>query len=202
MNTDSATTGSRFDPKIVWALIIFTVVYRIFASQVPSLSNSSPTMALCFGGGLLLGRKFWWLPAVLILGSDFLIGLRNGGGGIGLYTLLTVTLFCGAAWFGNISSRWNGRTWPTMWCGVLACSIIFYAAANTFVWVAYPGYAKTLAGWWQSQTVGLPQYSPQSWVFLRNAVIGDSAWCLLAGLLFFFNKGTVAVLGKAEPSKS
>lgn len=177
--------------------MIFTVIYRVIASQIPALSNSSPTMALCFGGGLLLGRKFWWIPAAMILGSDFLIGLRNGGGGIGTYTLLTIALFCGAAWVGNRSSRWNGRTWPTMWCGVLVSSVIFYAAANTFVWLAYPGYAKTFAGWWQSQTVGLPQYSPQSWVFLRNALIGDSAWCLIAGALFFF-KGERASAVKAS----
>ena len=172
--------------RIIWGLVIFTVIYRIVAAQNPGLSNSSPTMALCFGGGLLLGKRFWWVPAVLILVSDFFVGLANGGSGVGTYTLLTMVIFCGAALLG---SRFSGQTknrWPIMWCGVLLSSVIFYGAANTFSWAIFPEYQKTLAGWWQSQTTGLPQFSPPSWVFLRNALIGDSVWCLCAGFLFFF----------------
>lgn len=172
--------------SVVWGLVIFTVIYRVIASHFPALSNTSPTMALCFGGGLLLGRKFWWVPPVLILSSDFLIGIfRGSDSGVGWYTLMTVVLFTSASWLGARASRWNGSTWPMLWCGVLLSSVVFYAAANTFSWALFAGYEKSFAGWWQSQTTGLPQFSPQSWVFLRNALIGDTIWCLIAGLLFF-----------------
>lgn len=170
---------------IIWGVVAFTVIYRLIASQVPALSNSSPTMALCFGGGLLLGKKYWWVPAALVLVSDYLIGAINGGGGIGGYTILTAILFCGAAWLGSRVSQWNGKSWPTMWCGVLLCSVIFYLAANTYSWAMFPGYEKSFAGWWQSQTTGLPGFAP-SWMFLRNALLGDTVWCILAGVIFFF----------------
>lgn len=196
MNADSSS-APRFQPKVVWALLVFTVIYRIVASQIPALSNTSPAMALCFGGGLLLGRKFWWIPAVLMLGSDLLIGFLNGGGGIGSYTVMTILLFCGAAWLGSRCAGWSGKTWPAMWCGVLLSSVVFYVAANTFAWIGAPEYSKSLAGWWQSQTVGLPQYPP-SWLFLRNTLIGDSIWCALAGLVFFFQKHGVAATAAPE----
>ena len=180
----------RIDSRIVWTLIGAAVVYRLVATQFPSLSNTSPTMALCFGGGLLLGRKFWWTPAVLILASDFLIGFFRGFPGVGAYTVLTICFFCGVAflgsWLGKKSAA--GKTWPVLWGGVLLSSVLFYVVANTFAWAAYPGYAKTLTGWWQSQTIGLPEFSPPAWVFLRNAIIGDTIWCSLAGLVFLAKK--------------
>jgi hypothetical protein len=50
-----------------------------------------------------------------------------------------------------------------------------------------PGaYPQTFAGWWQSQTTGLPHIYPPAWHFLRNAMIGDAVWCLLASPLFFW----------------
>ncbi len=174
----------RLNHKIVWGLVAFTVVYRFIASQVPELSNSSPTMALCFGGGLLLGRKFWWVPAGLILVSDFLIGLKSSGDGIGPYTLMSIAFFCGTAWIASRIAEGRGRNLPNLWCGALLSSVLFYLAANTFAFFAHPGYPQTLAGWWQCQTIGLPGYAP-SWVFLKNSLIGDSLWCGIAGLLFF-----------------
>ncbi len=169
---------------LVWTLIVFAVLYRVAASQFPELSNTSPTMALCFGGGLLLGRGFWWMPALMIVCSDLLIGWLSGGGGVGSYTLLTAGLFVGAAFVGSLFSGVTRFRWPLLWCGVLLSSVIFYVAGNTYAWAVFPGYEPSLAGWWQSQTTGLPQFEPPAWVFLRNALIADSIWCALAGLVF------------------
>ncbi len=184
---------SRFYPSLIWALVILAIIYRVVASQYPALSNTSPTMALCFGGGfLLLGKSkgLWWIPALLVLASDILIGMLNGGGGIGGYTMMTITIFCAAAWLGQRASSWTGRIWPAMWCGVLISSLFFYLAANTYAWAVFPGYAKSLTGWWQSQTTGLPGFPP-SWLFLRNAIIGDTIWCVIAGLAFFWKPADV-----------
>lgn len=186
VKVDHKSTTTPLRIHLAWALILVTLVYRIVAAQSDSLPNTSPTMALCFGGGLLLGRKFWWVPAILIVMSDFLIGLSKGGlEGIGYYTVLTASLFCLTAWLGSVvekRSLLKSKTWPILWCGVLFSSVLFYVVTNTFCWAAYPGYAKTLAGWWQSQSTGLPGFLP-SWCFLRNALIADSLWCTLAGLL-------------------
>ncbi len=49
-----------------------------------------------------------------------------------------------------------------------------------------PGYPATLAGWWQANTVGLPDYVP-TWVFLRNGMAGDLFFVLL--LLLVLDRG-------------
>lgn len=105
--------GLTLRPCAVWSLLIAStlliIIYRVWSVQFPWLSNSSPLMALCFGGGLLLGRRFWWVPVLLVLSSDFCVGLINGGYGIGSYTAMSAALFCGAAWAGSRLGAWSGR---------------------------------------------------------------------------------------------
>lgn len=181
--------GLTLRPCAVWSWLIAStlliIIYRVWSVQFPWLSNSSPLMALCFGGGLLLGRRFWWVPVLLVLSSDFCVGLINGGYGIGSYTAMSAALFCGAAWAGSRLGAWSGRNGLTLWGGTMLCSLVFYAAANTFNWAIDPAYPRSWAGWWQSQTTGLPLYAP-SWTFLRNALAGDSVWCLLATMVFSY----------------
>lgn len=171
------------------SLLLIVVAYRLFAADYPALlGNTTPVMAMCFGGGLLLGRQFWWVPALLMIGSDIVLGLA-GEHGPGLYTIFTVIFFTVIAF--AASQFGKGAGWMTMFGGTLLCSVLFYLAANTFSWImsasgppafAYP---QTLAGWWQAQTVGIPGFAP-SWTFLRNALVGDTVWCLLASPLFFW----------------
>jgi hypothetical protein len=168
------------------SLLLLVVAYRLFVtSDMALLANTTPVMAVCFGGGILLGRSYWWVPALLLIGSDIVLGFATGleNGGLGAHTWLTVIFFTVIAF---AASQFGRRpSWWTMLGGTLACSILFYLAANTFAWISMPGvYPQTFVGWWQSQSIGLPGYPP-SWHFLRNAMIGDSVWCLLASPLFF-----------------
>lgn len=174
--------GGKFG--LLFGLIVFTVFYRLAAADVPALGNTAPLMALAFGGALLLGRRFWWVPALLLVASDLLLGLRDPASGIGAYTLFSA-LFYLAVGFAAARLGRSTRSWVPFWGGTLLAGVLFYVLANTFAWTATPAYAKTWAGWWQSQTVGLPQFSPPAWHFLRNALLADTLWCALAGLLFF-----------------
>jgi len=61
--------------------------------------------------------------------------------------------------------------------------VAFYLVANTGAWISSPAYAKNIAGWWQSQTVGLPGFPP-SYYFLRNGLIGNLAFLALAWPFF------------------
>jgi len=177
--------AGRIKPGLVVALLFLTVIYRVAAPSFHIAVNTAPVMAVCFGGALLLGLRFWWIPILLLLVSDGILGLTHEGGGIGKYTLMSAAYYSLVAWVGSRAGRWSGKIWPMMWCGTLIASTGFYLFANTFAWVVSPEYMKTFAGWWQSQTVGLPQFSPPSWVFLRNAIIADTIWCALAGVIFF-----------------
>ena len=48
---------------------------------------------------------------------------------------------------------------------------------NFFSWLSDPGYAKSLAGFVQAVTVGLPVYSATpTWMFFRNSILSDLAF--------------------------
>lgn len=168
---------------LIAALVVITVSYRVIAAQVPALSNTSPLMAIAFGGAMLLGRKSWFLPLLLLVLSDLVLGWVAGTGWGG-YTLMSALVYLFVGWAARFCS---GSPHPriTLLAGTLASGVAFYLIANTYTWASWPEYTKTLAGWWQSQTTGLPQYSPPAWFFLRQSLIADTVWCLVAGLLFF-----------------
>lgn len=166
----------------VLALVFIGAAYRVAAPSLGWPVNTAPLMALSFGGALLLGWRFAWVPVLALLASDAALGLF-GSGGLGGYTLMSAGFYLCTALVGAFAGA-RLKVWPLLWCGTLACGIAFYLAANTYSWLLWPGYEKTLTGWWQCQTTGLPEYSPPTWVFLRNALIADSAWCGIAGLVW------------------
>lgn len=166
------------------ALVLLGAAYRVAAPSLEWPVNSAPLMALSFGGALLLGWRFAWVPVLALLASDFALGCFENGGGFGGYTLMSAGFYLLTAFIGaSVGSR--SKSLAGLWCGTLVCGIAFYLAANTYSWLFWPGYEKSLAGWWQSQTTGLPEFSPPAWVFLRNALIADSLWCGLAALFRF-----------------
>jgi hypothetical protein len=178
-------------PRVSWiaGLLALTIGYRVAAADSTDLMNTSPLMAACFGGGLLLGWRFCWVPALLLVLSDVFLGLAHGIG-VGGYTLASGVIYTVAALAGALVGErvraGAGARWLSMLAGTLLSSVVFYLVANSYVWLVSPLYEKSLAGWWQSQTVGLPQFQPQAWVFLVRSLIGDSLWCLLATPLFFW----------------
>lgn len=167
---------------MIGLLLFVTVSYRVVSSHFDFLGNTAPLMAIAFGGALLLGARFWWIPVILLVASDLILGVWHGGGGIGRYTLMSAVFYLAVAWIGGRLGR-SGRVWPVMWGGTLLCSLLFYVFANTFSWLVFAGYEKSIAGWWQAQTTGVPGVNPPAWMFLRNALIADSVWCALAGLV-------------------
>lgn len=180
------TTSAKPGPSLlaVLTLVLLGAAYRVAAPSLGLPVNTAPLMALSFGGALLLGWRLAWVPVLALLASDFALGWFEPGGGFGGYTLMSAGFYLLTAFFGA-STGSRKKSWPALWCGTLLCSIAFYLAANTYSWLFWPGYEKSLAGWWQSQTTGLPEFSPPAWVFLRNALIADSLWCGLAGLACF-----------------
>lgn len=166
------------------ALLFATVAYRLLASHYDLLGNTAPLMAIAFGGAFLTGSRFWFVPVVILVISDLILGLWHGQGGIGGYTLMSIGIYLIVGWIGGRAGK-REKILPMMWLGTLCCSVLFYVFANTYSWMMWAGYDKSLAGWWQSQTIGVPGINPPAWMFLRNALIADSVWCAMAGLMFF-----------------
>lgn len=175
-----AMPKNRLSLILPLALIAAAAAFRYLklgqGVQVPALENFAPWMALAFTGTLVFSKRvpFIVLPlllAVIDLAATGLKGIMHWEA-IGVYGAFAI-----AAWFASRSRGKVGLLGSLM--GTLACSVAFYLVTNTMSWIVDPGYAKTLAGWVQAMTTGLPGLPPTIW-FLRNSLLSDLAFsCLL-----------------------
>lgn len=62
--------------------------------------------------------------------------------------------------------------------GGLLGAVVFYFVTNTAAWLQNPEYPKTLAGWFQALTTGIPGLPP-TWAFFRNTLLSGG---LFSGL--------------------
>lgn len=161
---------------LIAAAAVFRYLKLTQLVHVPALENFAPWMALAFTGTLVMSRRvpFIVLPMLLAL-IDF---AATGLTGVMHWEALGVYgAFALAAWFASRSQGKMGLVGSLL--GVIACSIGFYLFTNTMSWFVDPGYTKTLAGWTQAMTTGLPGLPPTIW-FLRNSLLSDLAFsCLL-----------------------
>jgi len=165
--------NSQHIPRLLGLLVLFT------AMRWPELlpPNFSPVYAICFcAGAYLNGWRAWAVPMGLLIVSDVVMNYfvyRPMGfsvfsaGIVGSYALYL--LLIGLGW------RLSGdRRSPAVLIGggVLGACVFFFGS-NTLVWLSDPYYAKTVAGWIQSFTVGKAGFPPAIW-FLRNTVISGA----------------------------
>ena len=140
------------------------------------LPNFSPWMALAFAGTLMFPRVLpWWSVLAAMVVADVVVQ----GGVLAAYpgTMAAVYACFGLAAFAG--ARLRGRVGGLgVVTGALVCSLAFYLVTNTLSWAAMPEYAKSLTGWWQALTIGLPGFPP-TWTFLRNSLISDAGFSLL-----------------------
>ncbi len=163
------------------SLLVLGGVYLLTKASFETLGNFAPVMAFAFTGAVVMPKRFRiWAPLAVVLATDLILygaQLFAHGSTLAKYALLLGAAFWGASLSSHISVLGTlGR--------VLVCSLGFYLVANTAAWLGTPAYAKTLAGWVQANTTGLPGFPP-SLVFLRNALIADQVFSLL--LLLAFN---------------
>jgi hypothetical protein len=171
---------NRFSLLLPLILITAAAAFRYLklgqGVQVPALENFAPWMALAFTGTLVFSKRvpFLILPLLLVVIDLAATGIRGvmHWEAIGVYGAFAI-----AAGFASRCRGKLGLLGSLM--GTLACSIAFYLITNTLSWFIDPGYAKTLAGWVQAMTNGLPGLPPTIW-FLRNSLLSDLAFsCLL-----------------------
>lgn len=171
---------NRFSLLLPLILITAAATFRYLklgqGVQVPALENFAPWMALAFTGTLVFSKRvpFLILPLLLVVIDLAATGIRGvmHWEAIGVYGAFAI-----AAGFASRCRGKLGLLGSLM--GTLACSIAFYLITNTLSWFIDPGYAKTLAGWVQAMTTGLPGLPPTIW-FLRNSLLSDLAFsCLL-----------------------
>ena len=173
-------------------LILACACFRLLSSIDPTLlPNVSPLMAVAFVGAMFLPMRWGWLvgPATLVITdlAFMAVDRQIEGRVFSAFTLMEIAVYALAGGLGLLIAR--HRTLPRVIGGTIACSLVFYVAANTVCWCANlapavtPGYPASFAGWWQANTVGLPGWAP-SWLFLRNGVLGDLFFALLLLAIF------------------
>jgi hypothetical protein len=179
--------SSRRSYSLLWLPLCFiaaALVLRWLKLTSPGMNllpNYSPWMALAFTGTLVMPRVLPWFVWPLAMLGINLAALGAGSAfdveSLAIYAMYTVAAFSASRLRGEMSVLQS-------LLGVVLCSVIFYVITNTAAWFAVPAYAKTLAGWVQAMTVGLPAYAP-TWTFLKSSLISDLSFSTL--LLVAFN---------------
>jgi hypothetical protein len=119
----------------------------------------------------------WILPMAILLISDLLLNAFVYH--VPLFTLEILPRYLVLAAVTALGCFLRGKVRvPGLLGAALASSLLFYVVTNTGSWLGEPAYAKTLGGWIQALTVGLPGY-PSTFLFYRQTLASDLVFTLL-----------------------
>ncbi len=157
----------------------------VFAlTRIPGVlpENFSAAYALVFCAGVYFpGAMAWWMPLGVLFVTDIILNVYCYNAPaispfmIAVYAVYAIIIFIGKKIGRNTS-------FITLLGGGLLGALLFYVITNTISWIVDPGYPKSLSGWIQSMTVGLPGYPP-TWEFFKNTLLSGG---LFTALFFFF----------------
>ena len=174
------------------------VLMLVFAaSRWPGMlpQNFSAAHALLFCAAFWLpGWMGWVLPLATIIVTDILLNLFHYNMPVMVPELVVnwmiLALFV-------VLAKWlaKRRSYGRVFLGTLLGALLFYLVSNTVSWLVNPVYAKTIAGWVQALTVGLPGFPP-TWVFGLKSLLGTG---LFTGLFAGAMKWSEALDAEPEP---
>ncbi len=158
------------------AIILFRVApWLSGGATVSAIAGVSPLMAFALCSGVFLPRKWaLWFPVAAVIVTHVVINVIAGQSIIHWYAVLTAVSVVVVAAVG-VAVKKKASLAVLLGTSLLS-TVLFHLVSNTVSFFIDPGYAKTFAGWWQCQTVGLPQYAPQTWVFTLRQICGDLAF--------------------------
>ena len=139
-------------------------------SRWPGLmpQNFSAVYAMAFCAGLYFPVRLVWVPALTILASDVAMNVLYYHVDAISPWMIPIYLGYGALYY--LGRKLNpGIRWVGLVSGGLVGAILFYLITNTASWLQLQ-YPKTLMGWVQALTTGLPNL-PHTWEFFRNTLL-------------------------------
>ena len=155
------------------------------ASRWPGMlpQNFSAAHALLFCAAFWLpGWIGWVLPMATIIVTDVLLNLFFYAEPVMVPELISNWMILGLF---IVLAKWlaRRRSYTRVFLGTLLGALLFYLVSNTVSWLVNPAYAKTIAGWVQALTVGLPGLPP-TWMFGLNSLLGTGLFTgLFAGAM-------------------
>ena len=156
-----------------WAIFLIggAALFRCLRPWVGGPENFAPLAALALCGSVYFQKPWNWVgPLMALLISDAVLNLRYGQPLFTANTLAAGASYLLIAELGRVVAA--RPSWGAWLGGALGSSLVFYLLTNSAAWGMNPGYDKTLAGWWQALTMGMPGFPP-TWTFLRASVISD-----------------------------
>ena len=158
----------------------------IFAvSRWPGMlpQNFSAAHALLFCAAFWLpGWMGWVLPLATIIVTDILLNVFAYD--VTVLDPRLVTNWMILALY-VVLAKWlaRRRSYGRVFLGTLFGALLFYLVSNSVSWMVNPAYAKTIAGWVQALTVGLPGFPP-TWMFGLKTLLGSGLFTgLFAGAM-------------------
>jgi hypothetical protein len=138
-------------------IAILIVAVGIILRLLPHPANFAPVGAIALFGGTYLNKKWAvWLPLVVMIATDSIIGFHN----LVLFTWGSLVLIA-------LLGLWlrNHKNIPNIIFGTLTGSLLFFFITNFGVWAFTPMYAHTWAGLVYCFVMAVP--------FFRNTVASD-----------------------------
>ena len=132
--------------------------------------NFSAAYALAFCAGIYFPRHLvWWLPLGTLLATDILLNLfYYHTAPVSVYMAVNYLVYALLIWWGRQHPA--KASWLRLVFGGLVGALVFYFVTNTAAWLQNPEYPKTLAGWLQALSTGIPGLPP-TWSFFRNTLL-------------------------------
>jgi hypothetical protein len=163
--------------------------------------NFSAAYALAFCAGVYLpGRMAWWMPISVLLVTDVLLNVFY-------YDVSPVSFYLLMQHAGYVTLILIGRQFRArssflgLLGGGLLGALVFYLITNTAAWFQNPEYPKTLLGWIQALTTGLPGYPP-TWTFFRNTLLSGGLFTsLFVGAMKLTEPRDAEEAAESEPAE-
>ena len=170
-------------PRKIWLPLLLMLIFAV--SRWPGMlpQNFSAAHALLFCAAFWLpGWMGWVLPLATIIVTDILLNVFAYD--VTVLDPRLVTNWMILALFVVLAKGLaRRRSYGRVFLGTLFGALLFYLVSNSVSWMVNPAYAKTIAGWVQALTVGLPGFPP-TWVFGLKTLLGTGLFTgLFAGAM-------------------
>ena len=161
----------------VLLLLISVILFRIApsfggADAVSAMAGWSPLMALALCSGAFFPRRCAFSVGVAaVVVPQIVINLVQG---FPVWDANLVLMLAVVAMVACVGLFLGEKTPLAVFLGAsVVATVLFHVVSNTLSFLIVEGYGPGLGGWLQAQTTGLPQYTPQTWVFSVKQLIGD-----------------------------
>jgi hypothetical protein len=157
---------------LILAVTLYRVCYAL-AGSPGAWANFSPLAAILLCSAAYLPRQFILLAALgPLLAADLFLNVHYhqpiiDTGMFARYFCFALILLLGA-----LVRKQHAHKVLFLFAFTLIGSALFYLMTNTTAWISTAAYAKTLSGWWQALTTGVPGFPP-TLLFFRNTLLSD-----------------------------